>query len=325
MKISIAMATYNGSKYLQEQLESFANQTRYPDELVITDDCSSDNTLQIIELFNKKSPFEIRCYKNDKNLGYIKSFNKALSLCKGDLVFLSDQDDVWFSNKIKRMEEVALNSNAMAWMNDAILTDSKLTNMKFTKIGQTRSLGLSDSAFVIGCCAAFRKKFLDLALPIPKDYQGHDNWLLEIAAGIGRKQIVKEALQYHRLHDSNQSQTITNIARKVTKFDLYTNAIRKFWQSFGKNISDIGHNELIQAQLLFEGVKRGENLCDDEYRDAFGRYAKDIKRRISILKNRNEIIKKNRLSRIYGVIKLWARGDYKYLGDLNIIARDMFY
>ena len=86
MKISIAMATYNGGKYLREQLDSFLAQTRLPDELVITDDCSTDDTLAIIETFAATAPFEVRWERNEQNLGYTGNFNKALMKAAGDLV-----------------------------------------------------------------------------------------------------------------------------------------------------------------------------------------------------------------------------------------------
>ena len=101
LRISIAMSTYNGGKYLQEQLDSFLAQTSLPDELVITDDCSTDNTLEIIQAFAAMAPFEVRWEQNEKNLGYTGNFNQALMKTTGDLVFLSDQDDVWFPEKTR--------------------------------------------------------------------------------------------------------------------------------------------------------------------------------------------------------------------------------
>ena len=103
MKISIAMTTFNGEKYLQEQLDSFVVQTRRPDELIIFDDCSTDETLAIALNFAEGSPFAVKVFSNDRNLGYSQNFSRALKLCSGDYVFLSDQDDVWHPEKIARM------------------------------------------------------------------------------------------------------------------------------------------------------------------------------------------------------------------------------
>ncbi len=99
------MATYNGVKYLQEQLDSFATQTILPDELVVVDDCSTDNTIAILNNFKDKAPFKTIIIKNDKNLGSTKSFEKAATKATGDLIFFSDQDDFWKPNKIELFQK----------------------------------------------------------------------------------------------------------------------------------------------------------------------------------------------------------------------------
>ena len=119
LKISIAMATYNGAAYLQEQLDSFLAQTRLPDEVVITDDCSTDETLEIIKGFEESAPFNVHWEQNEHNLGYTGNFNKALIKTTGDLVFLSDQDDVWFRDKLEQVERYAAeHPAALVLMND---------------------------------------------------------------------------------------------------------------------------------------------------------------------------------------------------------------
>ena len=96
MMISIAMTTFNGESFLKDQLESISNQTYLPDELIISDDCSSDNTIKIIENFIDRAPYEIRLIKNIKNNGFTKNFEIALNACQGDIIFLADQDDYWY-------------------------------------------------------------------------------------------------------------------------------------------------------------------------------------------------------------------------------------
>ena len=99
MKASIALATYNGERYLQEQLNSFLHQTRLPDEIIACDDCSTDRTMDILESFAISALFAVYIYRNAINLGYTKNFERAISLCSGDVIFLSDQDDVWFPKR----------------------------------------------------------------------------------------------------------------------------------------------------------------------------------------------------------------------------------
>ena len=98
--LSVALCTYNGARYIREQLESILNQTMKVDEIVVCDDGSTDDTLAIIESLREDSPTDIRIYRNEKNIGPSLNFQKAINLCKGDLVFLSDQDDVWSSEKV---------------------------------------------------------------------------------------------------------------------------------------------------------------------------------------------------------------------------------
>ena len=122
MKISIALATYNGTRYLREQLDSFVAQSRPPDELVITDDNSTDDTISIIKSFASQAPFEIRYSVNEKNIGYTANFERAIQQCTGDLIFLSDQDDIWLPEKIARIEaEFEQNPAALLIMCDALL------------------------------------------------------------------------------------------------------------------------------------------------------------------------------------------------------------
>ena len=124
MKISIVMTVYNGEKYLNEQIDSFLNQTLLPDEIIIADDCSSDKTLEIIEKYKKNYPEKIKIFKNKYNLGFTKNFEKAISKSSGDLIFLSDQDDVWYRNKIQTVVK-KFNTNPNI---DLIIHDADLVN-----------------------------------------------------------------------------------------------------------------------------------------------------------------------------------------------------
>ena len=105
-KISVAMATYNGEKYIREQLNSIANQVILPDEVVICDDASSDSTVNIIKEFLIISPFPVRLHVSLTNIGYAKNFEKAIGLTSGDVIFLCDQDDIWLKDKISCMNKV---------------------------------------------------------------------------------------------------------------------------------------------------------------------------------------------------------------------------
>ena len=111
MKVSIALCTYNGENFLEEQLSSIGQQTRLPDELIISDDDSTDSTVQIAEKFAAIAPFSVKISINTKRLGSTKNFERAISQCSGDIIFLSDQDDYWNPKKINLIVRVLEESN----------------------------------------------------------------------------------------------------------------------------------------------------------------------------------------------------------------------
>jgi glycosyltransferase involved in cell wall biosynthesis len=151
MKISIAMATFNGAKYLGEQLETFISQERTPEELVVCDDSSTDATLSILEEFKCRAPFEVIVVKNDQNLGFTKNFEKALSICTGDLIFLSDQDDYWFPNKVSAVEKAFLeNPDKSLVIHNGELADGNLVSHGMTKLGQIVAGYGSNDSFITG-------------------------------------------------------------------------------------------------------------------------------------------------------------------------------
>lgn len=233
MKISIAMATYNGERYILDQLNSFKDQTLLPDEVIITDDKSTDNTLCLIKEFSKSAPFRVKVHENTDNLGYTQNFNKALSLCKGSLVFLSDQDDVWFDTKIEYMVNLAgKNPLKSVFMCDAEFTDDELQPSGVTKQEQLSNLGIGVNRFVMGCCILVRKDFLNDILPIPKQFKGHDNWIANIADRFNKRLVDKKVLQYYRRHHTNESLSLANKIEKVTVRDkqklFFTRLKRKF-------------------------------------------------------------------------------------------------
>lgn len=227
------MTTYNGEKYISEQLESFVMQTRQPDELIITDDCSTDKTIDILKKFKKNAPFTVKIYKNEENLGYTQNFNKALQLCSGELVFLSDQDDVWYKNKIEFMTEMA-NSNLSkeVFMCDVLLVDENLQGVGLSKIQQIENLGIDKTKYVMGCTIAVRKSFLDKTLPIPPVFKGHDNWIVELADKLDLRILDKTILQLYRRHGSNESISSINSLKKTRKKDKYTIILNRFKSIF---------------------------------------------------------------------------------------------
>jgi len=323
MKISIAMATYNGEKYLKEQLDSFLAQTRQPDELVVTDDCSDDHTVAMIEAFAREAPFEVRCYVNDENLGFVGNFSRALSLCMGDLVFLSDQDDVWFENKIEQIETIAQEDDySLLFINDTVLADARLETTGLTKLGQMRSGGLSESLFTMGACLAVRRKLLDMCLPIPQEHNSHDVWLSSFAENLGRKRIVNIPLQYYRRHDRNASYTPSSGFNQISKKDTFIDLVKAALNTFGNE-----HliNRVARQEMLLKRVR--EVQCRGFYEDpaALVRFGKELESEIYLIKKRIRLKEKARIYRFIPGLAAAARGEYKNYHGIKGALHDIFF
>ncbi len=321
MKISIAMATYNGAQYLKAQLPSFVDQTRQPDELIITDDCSTDETEIIVREFEKTAPFKVDFHRNEKNLGYCGNFNAALIKTTGDLVFLSDQDDVWFPDKIEYMLGAAdRNPEALVLMNDAALTDGDLNEVGLTKVGQIRSGGISMNSFVMGCCCAVRRELLDLCVPMPSGFTSHDNWLVWFADGLNAKVIENRVLQYYRRHESNESQFIANRTTKVTRFQAFMHTIENLFQ---QDAATQVQAQLGQLRIFADGVHESGSKASEAHRDQLVELENRFRQRIETAENRVAVRQKWLLPRIVAAGGLLFRGGYRNSRGLKSVFRDI--
>jgi glycosyltransferase involved in cell wall biosynthesis len=202
--ISVAMATYNGEKYLREQIDSILCQTLKPDEIVICDDCSSDTTQNIVSEYQSRFPQLFRIVFNEKNLGYIKNFEKALKLCSGDLIALSDQDDVWLPNKLEILSKnIAQN---LLIHSDAYLIDKNgdITHTSYNKTAN-KDITFNTLLFcnsVTGCTCMMNKKILTYFDTFP-DTIPHDYWLALIAAYHNALTYFPMPLIQYRQHETN--------------------------------------------------------------------------------------------------------------------------
>lgn len=294
MRISIAMATYNGAQYITEQLQSFVDQTRQPDEVIITDDCSTDETESIVRKFAETAPFEVVFSKNEKNLGYCGNFNAALMKSTGGLVFLSDQDDVWFPEKIEHMVSVSeRNPTALVVMNDAALTDGDLKEVGLTKVGQIRSAGMSLDSFVMGCCCAVRRELLDFCMPIPHGMKGHDNWLVELAGSLNAKVVDIRVLQYYRRHESNESQFIANRTTKVTRTDVFILSLRNLFQ---KDSATQIAARLSQLVIFADGVHEVSLKAPEGYLNQLAKLESCYRQRVKTMKILAAVVLRTRTS-----------------------------
>src|SRR5579872_5327047 len=125
LKVSVAMCTFNGAKFVEAQLQSIFQQTRVPDEIIVCDDVSTDATVEVLRKVAAKDPVNIQIHQNSRNLGYLENFESAVRRTTGDIIFLSDQDDVWLPEKVATMVEPFLrNPQVVLAYSDAMLTDA---------------------------------------------------------------------------------------------------------------------------------------------------------------------------------------------------------
>lgn len=206
--ISVCMASFNGSKYIEKQLESILIQLGPLDEVVIVDDASKDDTAYKIKNFYDP---RIRLIENDLNVGVVSSFEKSLSLALGDFIFLSDQDDIWLPNKVSKMMDVfCRNSEVTLCLSDALIIDD-IGNVKANTYFEQRGLfkhsvlsNIVKNKF-LGCSIAFKKSMICHILPIPNKIPAHDMWVGLINEIYGKSAFINEPLFQYRRHSENVS------------------------------------------------------------------------------------------------------------------------
>ncbi|MBS1804166.1 MAG: glycosyltransferase family 2 protein [Acidobacteria bacterium] len=226
-RISIAMCTYNGSGYLGEQLDSIAAQTMLPFELIVCDDGSSDSTLEIVTDFARTVSFPVKIYRNEDRLGSTKNFEKAISLCAGELIALCDQDDRWVPEKLERLSlEFQQDASVGAVFSDGQLIDEdgrtnknrlwhvfrfwEKNQREFRAEGPFRLLCHGD--FITGATMMLRTSLRPVLLPIPRSWI-HDAWLAWMVALRCRVSFVADCLIEYRVHRSQQIGTPTKSVR----------------------------------------------------------------------------------------------------------------
>lgn len=204
--ISVCMASYNGAKYIKEQIDSILAQLGAEDELIVSDDGSTDTTLDIIGAYSDN---RIKLLTNNKRKGVVGNFENALKNAVGDYVFLADQDDVWLTDKVERCLQALQTADFV--VHDAIVTDGDLNptyDSFFALRGFRRGFwsNLLKNGYV-GCCMAFRRSVMEYILPFPKKIAMHDIWIGLMVERKGTIAIIDNPYIYFRRHGDNASDT----------------------------------------------------------------------------------------------------------------------
>lgn len=324
-KVSVALATYNGARYLGEQLESIAAQSRTPDELIIRDDCSCDDTLAIAHEFSMRVPFKVIISLNDSNLGYPLNFSHALQSCSGDYVFLCDQDDVWHPEKISRMLEV-FHSRSSAQL---LIHDVDFCKEDLTRIGQTKLQRMDNIFFnvmhdyVVGMATAVRGQFLRLCLPVPEvGVPSHDWWLHHCAATLGCKEIMKDVLALYRRHEANATKNGSLNVDFVTTPEYF----RKERSASLRSILTRDSIGPVQISALTQWlIAKKKVLVEQEMASVatVNRIIYEDANRVVGARKRIEVLSLKRKKRLIAILKLFRSGGYNYYAGWKSAVKDL--
>ena len=319
--ISVAMCTYNGEHLAGDQLESILGQARRPDEMVICDDGSKDDTARILREFVRRAPFPVKLIVNRVNLGATDNYQQAMRLCEGDLIAFADQDDVWLPAKLEKAEAAFRERPALgAVFSDAHVVDERLRPLGYTlwqsirfnarercMVRNGRSLDVllkynvaSGSTMVLNS-ALYR----DLVLPIPSQCHG-DHWAAIICAAIGQLGMVEEPLNNYRRHsaqlvgprgDGSLLGIISGEARKYLKTGSYLQEFRH------SRRLELGREKMLYA-LAYDRLKKA-----------------------GVLSGRPEVMKKfeEKLAHIESRRRMGVTGHFRRFGPLLAEIRNSGY
>ncbi len=261
--ISIAMATYNGAKYIKEQIDSILAQTIPDFELVVCDDCSIDDTFRLLEEYAQRDK-RIKVYRNEKRLGFKDNFAKALSLCSYEFVAMSDQDDVWTKNHLEVLID-AMSGTTQVTCGEALMVDEKGNSLGFTHshlyymdcvpnddVNMARHIILFRGSFQ-GASMLMRRSFVERALPIPDGITYHDSWISALACFSGGFKFIDDIVTFHRKHPS-----------EVT----------------------CSHKRIMKLRVILGAMLREKSMCERNI------YIKNIVDRIKLTENQIKLINK---------------------------------
>ena len=254
--VSVALCTYNGARYLRQQLDSITQQTYRNIEVVILDDASGDGTPEIIREYAGKDE-RIRYQVNSENLGYKRNFEKAISLCRGEIIAISDQDDIWEPRKIETILEHWPDGSDLVFSLSGRFYEDNLSgridapDVFYNEIRDTHHLVFNSP--VHGHAILFRKKLVKHCLPFPPDVY-YDWWISMHAASLGVIGCVPYTLTWHRLHQKNNSRHLTSITDKKERERQLRSQCVHFIETFMK--TPWARPEEKRSLLKYAGILR---------------------------------------------------------------------
>lgn len=308
------MATYNGAQYIQEQLQSLIEQSRRPDELVVCDDGSTDDTLSILESFATSAPFLVRIYRNEKNLGYSDNFLKAAKLCDGDWIAFCDQDDVWLCDKLKAaVNAIEKDSGLSMVLQNAELCDGQLNprgevfpnKIKPGVHGPNSQYGFWVwLGFLQTVKSDFFKKINSGERPpnyFPGHvWQSHDKWTCMISNALGGICVLGEPSALYRRHEGalTGSYAGKSVRERVSESRTVDSSHYRFLEKVAKS-----------SCTYLE--KAAEESNEESWRNSFKDAAKNFERLAVIQSERAALYESGHIAtRIGRFIRIWLMGGY---------------
>jgi len=315
------MCTFNGARYLTDQLESLIAQMRTPDEVVICDDCSTDSTLNLLKQFSASAPFPVNIYENTTRLGSTKNFERAISLCQGELIALCDQDDIWEPAKLSSIEQrFAENANASLVFTDADVVDEHGNSLGYRlwdtlhfdkplqdHIRSPAAFALLDKREVVtGATMAFRTKFRDLVLPIPDDtVLIHDGWIALMISLAGSFDLVDRPLVKYRQH-SGQQIGARHMQPSVQSIGVIEQAKRR--NPFAQEIKKL--------EVVSERIISRKNQYEFKLESDIARRLHHLRRRLAISQRKISGIPAAFTELVTGRYHRFSNGFYSFAKDL---------
>lgn len=323
-KVSVAMATYNGEKYIKEQLITILNQTRKPNEIIICDDCSSDRTVEYIKDIEKLYPKFVKLIQNNINLGFSKNFEKACRLCSGEYIFFADQDDVWELNRIEQMLN-EWNSSYGVFFSDATVIDEggnrifdsfyqDIYHLNFRTLSQInlKERIMNGNLTIYGYTMAVKKELLDECLPFVLQ---HDQTIPIVAALTSNIGFCSTPLTKYRQHSSTVSSEI-----KKSLSDKIKSKISLLKQ---ESIYYFGNpNEIARCYAEFD-KRYSSDLKHSPFSDLLFIQKKEFYQALGDLSGNTELTK---INIIRNFLSLYRNGNYRrFRGDFRQLVFDIIF
>jgi glycosyltransferase involved in cell wall biosynthesis len=275
--VSVAIATYDGQRYLREQLATLYAQTWTNLEVVVSDDASADGTLEILEEHARSHG--LRYVVNPRTLGLVRNFERAISLCHGELIALCDQDDLWKPHKIERLalaigDATLIYCNSQEYVDQEGRTGIDLSSANVTQFARAcgtgrPSLPLLAENWVVSHTLMFRRELIPHALPIPPHQVYHDGWLALVAAKLGGIRYLDERLQIYRRHPASMTFPDPARHRRAGLLSAFGSPYRAAWSgrcevelarledARGLPLLDAKDRAFLEELLLFYGAGAG--------------------------------------------------------------------